>query len=130
MPEDDHPGQCSSADHNSSRLFVLCPNCGSLNTQSLCRAQRIGGVLGACVGAVGAVSGPLAGAANGARLGAGAAAVIAGPAAPVAVLPSAIVGALAGAAVGCAAGAALGHTIDELVLNNRRCLSCSHTFQA
>jgi len=53
---------------------------------------------------------------------------LAGSNSPSSSLGQLILGALVGATTGCAVGARLGESIDEHLLQNRRCQDCGHRF--
>ena len=109
---------------HASRSPVSCPRCGSLKTQTMNRAQKLGGAFGACVGVVSTLSGAAKGAAVGAAMGFR----VAAPITPLSGVAAAVLGALAGGVMGCTSGAALGQVIDDTVLNNHLCLHCNHSF--
>lgn len=115
----DEGGQTGSSRHYA----VRCPKCGSTAVQSRNFARKAGGALGACLGTWGA-------AARGARAGALVGLRMVTPISPLSGVAAAVLGAFAGGMAGCIAGAQLGHAIDEVVLDNYRCLSCGHRFSA
>lgn len=106
--------------------YRLCPRCGSEHVEKRNQARKAGSTIGAVAGATSGVAMTLSGAEVGATVG-----LIAGPIGSVfGGLAGAILAGLAASAAGCAAGAAMGEVIDENVLDNHRCVSCGHTFNA
>ena len=103
---------------------LLCPNCGSENIRIKNIAKKTGGAIGVVAGGASGIAGAM----NGARLGF----VVGAVGGPV----GAFAGSLAGAALGCILGAAVGREVgmtvgglvDDHLLNNYECLSCSHAF--
>ena len=110
--------------HNTCRVPVVCPRCGSHTVQSRNRGKKLGGALGTCAGVVSALTGT----AKGATAGAVISLRTVGPSTPMNSLTAAVLGAMVGGAMGCASGAALGQVIDDTVLNNQLCLNCGHFF--
>jgi hypothetical protein len=87
-------------------------------------ARKAGGTIGAIAGAASSFSCAMKGAQAGYRLG-----MSAGPTGmAIGTITGAILGGLLGGAAGCSAGIALGELVDDKLLNNYRCLDCTHTF--
>lgn len=104
----------------------LCPRCSSEHVEKRNQARKAVSTIGAVAGATSGVAMTLSGAEVGATVG-----LIAGPIGSVfGGLAGAILAGLAASAAGCAAGAAMGEVIDENVLDNHRCMTCGHTFNA
>ncbi len=110
--------------HNTHRVPLFCPRCGSHVVQTKNRGKKLGGALGTCAGVMSALSGTAKGATAGAAISLRAV----NPSTPMNSLAVAVLGAFVGGTMGCATGAALGQVIDETVLNNYLCLRCGHSF--
>lgn len=103
---------------------LTCPHCHSTHIETLGYGRRIGGTVGTVAGAASGAAGAMGGAEIGAAVG-----LLAGPlGALLGVIAGALMGGLSGAAVGGVAGSQLGRVVDENLLDNYRCSSCSHTF--
>lgn len=105
-------------------MTPLCPRCQSAQVATRNHARKAVGTIGTVAGTANSFSTALKGAQVGHRLG-----LIAGPAGmAMGPIAGAILGGLLGGAMGCSAGIALGELIDSKVLDNYRCLDCTHTF--
>lgn len=111
-------------DPRRPRHTVVCPLCGSPNTQAKNHGKKLGGALGTCLGVISSLPATAKGATAGTTIAVRAAA----PTTPLNSITAAVLGAFTGGAMGCIAGAGLGQVIDETVLNNHRCLRCGHSF--
>jgi hypothetical protein len=102
----------------------ICPRCHSTHIETLGYGRRIGGTVGTVAGAASGAAGAMGGAEIGATVG-----LLAGPLGVLlGGIAGALMGGLAGAAVGGVAGSQLGRVVDENILDNYRCYSCSQTF--
>ncbi len=97
-----------------------CPKCLSERIGRNNYGKKVAGVIGASAGVYGGYASAIAGARTGAAVGA-----IAGPATGIG---GAVIGGLLGGVTGVSAGVILGDVLDELVLDNYRCLECGHSF--
>lgn len=119
------PGQSSAKTGSSTSEPVLrCPRCLSSRIDTRNRARKAGSAIGSVAGATGGMAAALAGAETGAVVGS-----IAGPIGTVfGGLAGAVIAGLVGSAAGCAAGSAVGSAVDDNLLDNYRCLACTHSF--
>ncbi len=105
-------------------MKLICPQCGQHHIITKDTARHIAGTIGMIGGSATALSSTLAGAQIGGRVG-----MVGGlPGMVIGSISGAIISGLLGAAAGSITGAQVGAIIDERVLNNYRCLSCSYEF--
>ena len=97
-----------------------CPKCLSTRIGRNNYGKKTAGVIGAAAGVYGGYTSAIAGARTGAVVGA--------MAGPVSGIGGAVIGGLLGGVTGVSAGIILGDVLDEIVLDNYRCLECSHSF--
>jgi hypothetical protein len=122
----------SSYAQKEKKVAHICPKCKSEKIDIRNYGKRVGATIGGVGGAAGGAAGALAGAAAGGEAGA----FVGAFAGPVGAVAGASIGAIAGAvavalgggAIGATAGAAAGKVVDENILDNFKCLACSHTF--
>ncbi|TVT33516.1 hypothetical protein [Marinobacter vinifirmus] len=97
-----------------------CPRCLSTRIGRNNYGKKAAGVVGAAAGVYGGYASAIAGARTGAVVGA--------MAGPVSGIGGAVIGGLLGGVTGVSAGIILGDVLDEVVLDNYRCLECGHSF--
>lgn len=109
---------------------LACPACQSPRSTRRDTGKKACATIGTIAGAAGGISGALSGAITGAEIGMAMAAAAVTATTPLGLVAGAVLGALSGGIAGCAVGAALGEAVDDVILRNRRCLGCGHTFSA
>jgi hypothetical protein len=100
----------------------VCPKCHSVHVETRNRARKLGGAIGAVSGTTSVMLAAVAKARTTVGLVGGPFTVIVGGFAS-AIIPALISGAATGTT-----GVKIGEIIDEKILNNYLCHSCTHTF--
>lgn len=98
-------------------MTITCPHCRSSQVITKAHAEKLCSIVGALGGAASGITSCLTTDNIGPSQ-----ATVAGP------IASALIAGVIGATSGCIIGAKLGHEIDTRILDNYRCLNCTHDF--